>query len=306
MGEAPDQGTDADWSVEAGERRAEAVRAPAAEGQMVDVLARDIELVRVLVEARVIVRGGAASAPRRRAAWLLFLRKPARKGPALFEAGIAVSRTDAIAVMASATASVRVLDGGTRVIPARFRKAMGLKPGDAVVMGIEDAELRIATRLSGMLRARVLVRPRVAGTPSMADEFIAGRRAEGGGRWREPYTMRPAATASPQAEPPAPTITTILAEGAYAISAVNLAVVVSRLADREHWSRPLWTWSMPRGWKSTGSRSATLSLLACCSAARRRGPSPGTPLGTTDRVREGLLTSMDVMVVGGARPGAQG
>lgn len=60
----------------------------------------------------------------------------------------------------------------------RFRKALGLKPGDTVVMEIEDGELRIATRLSGILRAQELVRPYVAGTPSMADELIAERRAE--------------------------------------------------------------------------------------------------------------------------------
>lgn len=80
--------------------------------------------------------------------------------------------------MAEASESVRILEGGRIVIPARFRKELGLHPGDTVVVEIEDGELRIATRLKGIRRAQELVRPYVSGTPSMADELIAERRAE--------------------------------------------------------------------------------------------------------------------------------
>ena len=80
--------------------------------------------------------------------------------------------------MAEGSESVRILEGGRIVIPARFRKELGLRPGDTVVVEIEDGELRIATRLQGIRRSQELVRPYVSGTPSMADELIVERRAE--------------------------------------------------------------------------------------------------------------------------------
>ena len=80
--------------------------------------------------------------------------------------------------MAGRQESVRILEGGRIVIPARFRKELGLRPGDTVVVDIEGGELRIATRLHGIKRAQDLVRPYVSGTPSMADELIIERRAE--------------------------------------------------------------------------------------------------------------------------------
>lgn len=75
---------------------------------------------------------------------------------------------------------MRVLQRGRIVIPVRFRNELGWRTGDTVIVEIKDGELRIATRLQRIRRAQELVRPYVSGTPSMADELIAERRAEAG------------------------------------------------------------------------------------------------------------------------------
>lgn len=64
------------------------------------------------------------------------------------------------------------------MIPAAFRKALGVDVGDEVILSLEDGEMRVSTRLQGIRRARAIFRKYVQGTPSMADELTAERRAE--------------------------------------------------------------------------------------------------------------------------------
>ena len=42
-------------------------------------------------------------------------------------------------------ARTRINENGRMVIPASFRKALGINPGDELVLRIEDDELRITT-----------------------------------------------------------------------------------------------------------------------------------------------------------------
>ena len=79
--------------------------------------------------------------------------------------------------MADDSESVRILEGGRIVIPARLRKALGLEPGDTVRVEMEGGYLRLETRRAGIQRARELLKPYL-GAPSLADELIAERRAE--------------------------------------------------------------------------------------------------------------------------------
>jgi AbrB family looped-hinge helix DNA binding protein len=71
----------------------------------------------------------------------------------------------------------RVNENGRVVIPAAFRKAMGIKIGDEVVLRIEDDELRISTLKRRIERAQRLVRQHVKPGTSLVDELIAERRA---------------------------------------------------------------------------------------------------------------------------------
>jgi AbrB family looped-hinge helix DNA binding protein len=73
-------------------------------------------------------------------------------------------------------ARTRINENGRVVIPAAFRKAMGIKAGDEVVLRIEDNELRILTLKQRIERAQRLVRQHVKPGTSLVDELIADRR----------------------------------------------------------------------------------------------------------------------------------
>ena len=76
----------------------------------------------------------------------------------------------------NAETRLRVNENGRVVIPAAFRKAMGINAGDEVVLRIEDDELRITTLKRRLERAQRRVRRYVEPGRSLADELIAERR----------------------------------------------------------------------------------------------------------------------------------
>jgi len=71
---------------------------------------------------------------------------------------------------------MRVNENGRVVIPAFFRKRLGICIGDEVVLQIEDDELRIITLKRNIERAQRLVRKHVKPGTSLVDELIAERR----------------------------------------------------------------------------------------------------------------------------------
>jgi AbrB family looped-hinge helix DNA binding protein len=70
----------------------------------------------------------------------------------------------------------RVNENGRVVIPASFRKALGINIGDEVVLRMEDDELRITTLKRRVERAQRLVREHVKRGTSLVEELIAERR----------------------------------------------------------------------------------------------------------------------------------
>jgi len=70
----------------------------------------------------------------------------------------------------------RVNENGRVVIPASFRKALGINIGDEVVLRMEDDELRITTLKRRVERAQRLVRKHAKRGTSLVDELIAERR----------------------------------------------------------------------------------------------------------------------------------
>jgi AbrB family looped-hinge helix DNA binding protein len=70
----------------------------------------------------------------------------------------------------------RVNENGRVVIPASFRKALGINIGDEVLLRMEDDELRITTLKRRVERAQRLVRKHLKRGTSLADELIAERR----------------------------------------------------------------------------------------------------------------------------------
>ena len=74
------------------------------------------------------------------------------------------------------TIRMRVNENGRVVLPAVFRKALAIKPGDEVVGHLEDGELRITTLKKRIEQAQRHVRQYVNPGISLADQLIAERR----------------------------------------------------------------------------------------------------------------------------------
>jgi AbrB family looped-hinge helix DNA binding protein len=72
----------------------------------------------------------------------------------------------------------RLDQGGRVVIPADYRRALGLHPGEEVILRLEDGEVRMLSLSSAIRRAQELVRRHVAAGRSLSDELVAERRAE--------------------------------------------------------------------------------------------------------------------------------
>jgi AbrB family looped-hinge helix DNA binding protein len=73
-------------------------------------------------------------------------------------------------------ARLRINENGRVVIPASFRKALGINPGDEVILSLEEDELRITTMKRRIERAQRHVRKYVKPGVSLVDELIAERR----------------------------------------------------------------------------------------------------------------------------------
>jgi AbrB family looped-hinge helix DNA binding protein len=70
----------------------------------------------------------------------------------------------------------RINENGRVVIPASFRRALGIQSGDTVVLRIENDELRITSLRQRLAKAQQLVHKHVPRTISLVDELIAERR----------------------------------------------------------------------------------------------------------------------------------
>jgi len=73
-------------------------------------------------------------------------------------------------------ARVRVSQNGRVVIPASFRRTLGIKVGDEVLLRIRDDELRITTQQRRIQRAQRRARRYLKPGASLVDELLAERR----------------------------------------------------------------------------------------------------------------------------------
>lgn len=69
-------------------------------------------------------------------------------------------------------------ENGRLVIPAAHRKALGLKPGDEVMLRIEDNELHISNVRQALNRARRLVKQYIKTDVDLTEDLINNRRKE--------------------------------------------------------------------------------------------------------------------------------
>jgi AbrB family looped-hinge helix DNA binding protein len=67
---------------------------------------------------------------------------------------------------------------GRIVIPAEYRRALGMREGDEVTVQLDGGAVRILTRSEAIRRAQELVTRRVGKKRSLVEELAADRRAE--------------------------------------------------------------------------------------------------------------------------------
>jgi AbrB family looped-hinge helix DNA binding protein len=72
----------------------------------------------------------------------------------------------------------KIAAGGRVVLPAEYRRALGLREGDEVILRLTDGEVRILSPRQAIQRAQELVDRYVPSGRSLADELIAERRQE--------------------------------------------------------------------------------------------------------------------------------
>lgn len=76
------------------------------------------------------------------------------------------------------TFRTKIRAGGRVVIPAPCRAALGLKPGDDLLIDLEDGELRLITPARALQRIQAIVRRYVPKGVLLSEELIRERREE--------------------------------------------------------------------------------------------------------------------------------
>ncbi len=76
------------------------------------------------------------------------------------------------------TVVTKLGQGGRVVLPAQFRKALGVKTGDDLILSLRDGEVRIFTRQQAIRRAQGMLRRYIPEGRILSEELIAERRAE--------------------------------------------------------------------------------------------------------------------------------
>ena len=72
----------------------------------------------------------------------------------------------------------KISSGGRVVIPAEFRKALGLHEGDTVVLSLEDQAIHLYSFSESLRQAQELIHSFMEPGRSLVDELIAERRRE--------------------------------------------------------------------------------------------------------------------------------
>ena len=72
----------------------------------------------------------------------------------------------------------KISEGGRVAVPSAFRKALGLKLGDPVIVVLDDEEVRLLTPRRAIRRAQEIVREYVPKGRSLVGELIEERKGE--------------------------------------------------------------------------------------------------------------------------------
>ncbi|CCV05923.1 conserved hypothetical protein [Mesorhizobium metallidurans STM 2683] len=73
---------------------------------------------------------------------------------------------------------VKLGEGGRFVVPAAMREEMGVKPGEDLILHVENGELRVRSWLQNLKRVQVELSALKKPGESVVDEFLKERREE--------------------------------------------------------------------------------------------------------------------------------
>ena len=76
------------------------------------------------------------------------------------------------------TAKGKVVEGGRIILPAQFRRSLGLEKGDTVLIELHDDELRVRPARAALRRLQAKLRALGPTDVLASDELVAERRAE--------------------------------------------------------------------------------------------------------------------------------
>lgn len=76
------------------------------------------------------------------------------------------------------TAKGKVVEGGRIILPAQFRRSLGLEKGDTVLIELHDDELRVRPTRAALRRLQAKLRALGPTDVLASDELVAERRAE--------------------------------------------------------------------------------------------------------------------------------
>lgn len=68
--------------------------------------------------------------------------------------------------------------GGRVVLPVEYRRALGVEPGDEVVLVLKEGVVRVMTSAEALRRAQSLLAPHLASGPDLVDELLEARKRE--------------------------------------------------------------------------------------------------------------------------------
>ena len=74
---------------------------------------------------------------------------------------------------------IKIGEGGRLVIPALYRKAMGVQVGDELIIRVQNGELRLFQQAEALKRLRAVVK-KGGGKESHTEDFLAFRRKDSG------------------------------------------------------------------------------------------------------------------------------
>ena len=68
--------------------------------------------------------------------------------------------------------------GGRVIVPAEYRRELGVEPGDEIILHLDEEGLRLYTPAQAVARAQALVRRYVPEERSLSEELVSERRGE--------------------------------------------------------------------------------------------------------------------------------